>query len=72
VNGGHGSNLAIGTMMNGIGISMKKLKTMEIMPNGQSAKLAVGWTSGDLVNELYKIRKYTGMTNQRISKLLIH
>jgi FAD/FMN-containing dehydrogenase len=62
VNGGHGMTETLNRFKGGLGISMKRMKLLELNEDNKTAQMGAGLISGEVIRKLGKLDKRTGMT----------
>lgn len=67
VDGAHGQTTALAKMSHGIAISFVRMKSVELLPGEDLARLGPGLTNGDLVRALWKMGKMTCMHKLSLS-----
>ncbi|KAF2665772.1 FAD-binding domain-containing protein [Microthyrium microscopicum] len=63
IGGGHGYTTTMGRMKNGIGISLKRMKTIELDKNNNTAHFGPGLTNGEVLRGLEALGKRTATGN---------
>jgi hypothetical protein len=58
--GAHGMPLSLANKKNGIGISLKRMKTLEILADGCTARLGPGLLIGEVIKGLDAHGKWAG------------
>jgi len=68
MSGGHGAISSLGSISNGIEIWMRKMNTVSIAPDGQSATIGGGVLAKEVTDALWAVNKQTG--NMKLGRLL--